>query len=456
MIRKKNISKFIISISLFVFLSLYHSIYLQAGGIARDAETEEFLEEITTPIVNAANLRSSSVDLYLFNDNAVNAFVTCGQKIFVNTGLIMEFEDPSMLRGVLAHETGHIAGAHLARSDIALKKAQAPMIVGLLLGIGAAVAGGDSDAVQGILLGSQQIAQGMVAKYSRGQEAAADQAAFQYLEKLGLSSKGMIEVLYNFADQEALSSKNQSSRVRSHPISRQRIRALENQAINSSFYNQNDSEELLYRYNMIRAKLEGFLKRPDDIIRKFQNDESDFGIYASAIALYKKALTEEAVKKINILINKYPQNPWFYELKGQVYYESGKIMNSIEPYEKALIYSKEHPLISVALASAYLALNEREYDIKAHDLLNEVIKIDKKNSYAWFQIAIAEARLGNIGKADLYSAERYFILGDVQMASFHAKRSKKSLKDSGPLLMRADDIILDSENKKKWKRRCPV
>ena len=162
----------------------------------------------------------------------------------VNTGLIMEFEDPSMLRGVLAHETGHIAGAHLARSDIALKKAQAPMIVGLLLGIGAAVAGGDSDAVQGILLGSQEIGQGMVAKYSRGQEAAADQAAFQYLEKLGLSSKGMIEVLYNFADQEALSSKNQSSRVRSHPISRQRIRALENQAINSSFYNQNDSEEL--------------------------------------------------------------------------------------------------------------------------------------------------------------------------------------------------------------------
>ena len=251
MIRKNNISKFIISLTLFVFLSLYHSIYLQAGGIARDAETEEFLEEITTPIVNAANLRSSSVDIYLFNDNAVNAFVTCGQKIFVNTGLIMEFEDPSMLRGVLAHETGHIAGAHLARSDIALKKAQAPMIVGLLLGIGAAVAGGDSDAVQGILLGSQQIAQGMVAKYSRGQEAAADQAAFQYLEKLGLSSKGMIEVLYNFADQEALSSKSQSSRVRSHPISRQRIRALENQAINSSFYNQNDSEELLYRYNMI-------------------------------------------------------------------------------------------------------------------------------------------------------------------------------------------------------------
>ena len=429
---------------------------LSGRGIARDAETELFLSEMTTPIVNVANLNSSSVDLYLFNDNSVNAFVTCGQKIFVNTGLIMEFDDPSMLRGVLAHETGHIAGAHLARSDIALKKAQAPMIIGLLLGIGAAVAGGDSDAVQGILLGSQQIAQGMVAKYSRGQEAAADQAAFQYLEKLGLSSKGMIDVLYNFADQEALSARNQSSRVRSHPISRQRIMALENQAVKSKFYNQRDSLELTYRYNMIRAKLEGFLKRPDDIIRKYEKNDSDYAIYASSVALYRKALTDKAIDKINILIDKYPTNPWYYELKGQILYESGKIKPSIEPYEKAVKFSTGHPLLNIALASAYLALNDKEYDIKAQNLLNNVIKKDQKNSYAWFQLAIAEARLGNIGKADLYSAERYFVLGDVNLASFHAKRSKNNLKDNGPLLMRAEDIILDSENKQKWKKRCPV
>ena len=452
MIKKNKIFSLLIHLYLIILLTPD----LSGRGIARDAETELFLSEMTTPIVNVANLNSSSVDLYLFNDNSVNAFVTCGQKIFVNTGLIMEFDDPSMLRGVLAHETGHIAGAHLARSDIALKKAQAPMIIGLLLGIGAAVAGGDSDAVQGILLGSQQIAQGMVAKYSRGQEAAADQAAFQYLEKLGLSSKGMIDVLYNFADQEALSARNQSSRVRSHPISRQRIMALENQAVKSKFYNQRDSLELTYRYNMIRAKLEGFLKRPDDIIRKYEKNDSDYAIYASSVALYRKALTDKAIDKINILIDKYPTNPWYYELKGQILYESGKIRPSIEPYEKAVKFSTGHPLLNIALASAYLALNDKEYDIKAQNLLNNVIKKDQKNSYAWFQLAIAEARLGNIGKADLYSAERYFVLGDVNLASFHAKRSKNNLKDNGPLLMRAEDIILDSENKQKWKKRCPV
>ena len=145
-----------------------------------------------------------------------------------------------------------------------------------------------------------------------------------------------------------------------------------------------------------------------------------------------------------------------YELKGRILYESGKINLSIDPYEKAVRLSKGHSLLNVALASAYLALNEKEFDIRAQYLLNQVIKMDKKNSYAWFQLAIAEARLGNIGKADLYSAERYFVLGDTNLASFHAKRSKNNLKDNGPLLMRAEDIIIDSENKQKWKRRCPV
>ena len=452
---KKNKIRFLL-LAILSFSCLFNSFSIFAGGIARDAETEEFLEEMTLPIVNVANLNTSSVDIYLFNENSINAFVTCGQKIFVNTGLIMELEEPSMLRGVLAHETGHIAGAHLARSDEALKKAQAPMLIGLLLGVGAAVAGGDSDAVQGILLGSQQIAQGMVAKYSRGQEAAADQAAFQYLERLGLSSEGMIEVLYKFADQEALSRKSQSSRVRSHPISRQRIRALENQATNSKFYGNKDNEALSYRYKMIRAKLDGFLKRPDDVLIKYKDDNSDFGVYAKSIALYKKALTDKAIQKIDLLIKKYPKNPWFYELKGQIFYESGKIKSSIEPYEKSLLYSNENPLILTALGSAYLALEDELYIEKAHNLLKKAVKIDNKNSYAWFQLAIAEARLGNFGKADLFSAERFFILGNVELAAFHAKRAKKNLNNSGALLMRAEDIILDSKNKKKWKQRCPV
>ena len=429
---------------------------LVSANIIRDAEIENFLEEISHPIFSEANLNLNSVDIYIFNDKSINAFVACGQKIFVNTGLIQSFETPSMLRGVMAHETGHIAGGHLARSDEALERAQTPMIVGLLLGIGAAIAG-DGDAAQALLLGSQQIAQGMVAKYSRSQESAADQAAIKYLEGIKKSSNGMLEVLYKFANQEALSSNRQSVRVRSHPISRDRIRSLEQKVNKSQFINERDNEKILFQYKMIQAKLDGFLNNPSDVIRKAKKDSSlIFNKYSLAVAYYRKALLKESLSALNEMINQYPNNPWFYELKGQVLYESGKIRESIIPYRKSLSISPNEPLLMVALATALNALENKSNAIEAISLLKKSLMHDQKNTQTWFQLAISYSRINDIGNAELASAEKHFLTGNVKMASFHAKKSLKYNKNCSISKLRAQDIVLDSENKSKWKRRCPV
>ena len=440
----------------FLLLCLITFSTLVSANIIRDAEIENFLEEISHPIFSEANLNLNSVDIYIFNDKSINAFVACGQKIFVNTGLIQSFETPSMLRGVMAHETGHIAGGHLARSDEALERAQTPMIVGLLLGIGAAIAG-DGDAAQALLLGSQQIAQGMVAKYSRSQESAADQAAIKYLEGIKKSSNGMLEVLYKFANQEALSSNRQSVRVRSHPISRDRIRSLEQKVNKSQFINERDNEKILFQYKMIQAKLDGFLNNPNDVIRKAKKDSSlIFNKYSLAVAYYRKALLKESLSVLSEMINQYPNNPWFYELKGQVLYESGKIRESIIPYRKSLSISPNEPLLMVALATALNALENKNNAIEAISLLKKSLMHDQKNTQTWFQLAISFSRINDIGNAELASAERHFLTGNVKMASFHAKKSLKYNKNSSISKLRAQDIVLDSENKAKWKRRCPV
>ena len=440
----------------FLLLCLITFSTLVSANIIRDAEIENFLEEISHPIFSEANLNLNSVDIYIFNDKSINAFVACGQKIFVNTGLIQSFETPSMLRGVMAHETGHIAGGHLARSDEALERAQTPMIVGLLLGIGAAIAG-DGDAAQALLLGSQQIAQGMVAKYSRSQESAADQAAIKYLEGIKKSSNGMLEVLYKFANQEALSSNRQSVIVRSHPISRDRIRSLEQKVNKSQFINERDNEKILFQYKMIQAKLDGFLNNPNDVIRKAKKDSSlIFNKYSLAVAYYRKALLKESLSALNEMINQYPNNPWFYELKGQVLYESGKIRESIIPYRKSLSISPNEPLLMVALATALNALENKNNAIEAISLLKKSLMHDQKNTQTWFQLAISYSRINDIGNAELASAERHFLTGNVKMASFHAKKSLKYNKNSSISKLRAQDIVLDSENKSKWKRRCPV
>ena len=409
---------------------------------------------MANPIFEAANLNLNSVDIYIFNDKAVNAFVACGQKVFINTGLIQSFEDPSMLRGVLAHETGHIAGGHLARSDKAMEKAQTPMIVGLLLGIGAAIAG-ESDAAQALLLGSQQIAKGMLAKYSRGQESAADQAAFHYLEKIEKSSTGMLEVLYSFANQEALSPRQQKIRVRSHPVSRDRIRSLEEKVKKSEFINNKDEDELIYKYKMIQAKLDGFLNNANDIVKKVK-DDSDHSKYALAVALYRQALLNDSLSVLDELILKYPKNAWYYELKGQILYESGKTEDSIKPYTIALRLKEKEPLLMVGLATALNARGNKGDAKKAINLLKESLKYDKTNSQTWYQLAISYSDINNIGMAELSSPERHFVTGNTKMASFHAKKSLKYFNNSDIFKLRAQDILIDAENKAKWKRRCPV
>ena len=181
-----------------------------------------------------------------------------------------------------------------------------------------------------------------------------------------------------------------------------------------------------------------------------------FNKYSLAVAYYRKALLKESLSALNEMINQYPNNPWFYELKGQVLYESGKIRESIIPYRKSLSISPNEPLLMVALATALNALENKNNAIEAISLLKKSLMHDQKNTQTWFQLAISYSRINDIGNAELASAERHFLTGNVKMASFHAKKSLKYNKNSSISKLRAQDIVLDSENKAKWKRRCPV
>ena len=86
-----------------------------AQSLIRDAEIEETLRIYENPLIDAAGLRREDVRIYIVNEDTVNAFVVNGQNIFIHTGLIMRANTPNEIIGVLAHETGHIAGGHLSR-----------------------------------------------------------------------------------------------------------------------------------------------------------------------------------------------------------------------------------------------------------------------------------------------------------------------------------------------------
>ena len=151
-----------------------------AASVIRDAETEAVIDQIASPIFTTAKLDPESIDIYIINDEKLNAFVAGGQNLFINTGLIMRTSGPDELAGVIAHETGHIAGGHLSRGLQAQHNAGISTVAGMLLGAAAAVAGAPQLGTA-IMAGGATVGQRSLLKFSRTQEQAADQAAVTYL-----------------------------------------------------------------------------------------------------------------------------------------------------------------------------------------------------------------------------------------------------------------------------------
>jgi predicted Zn-dependent protease len=313
--------------------------------IIRDAETEQLLREYTQPILRSAGLAQQNVQVVIINDRSFNAFVADGRRIFVNGGALMESETPNQIIGVLAHETGHIAGGHLARLREALSAATTQSIIAMILGVGAMVAAGSSgNAGSGLgqagaaaIAGPTQAIQNTMFGYMRQQEEQADRAGVKFLTATGQSPKGMYETFKRLADQMLYQNRYISPYMQSHPLPRERVAALEGIARASPYWDHKDPPALQARHDLMRAKLFGFLERPDAVARRYPpSDTSLAARYARAIAAYRYSDPRAAAASIDALIQAQPQNPYFYELKGQALLEAGKPAEAIAPLRHAV------------------------------------------------------------------------------------------------------------------------
>src|SRR4051812_42611226 len=177
-------------------------------ALLHDTEIEQLLREYTRPILRAAGLEKQNIQVVIINDGGFNAFVADGRRIFVNYGALMKSETPNQIIGVLAHETGHLAGGHLSKMREQLAQAQTQMIIAMLLGAGAMVAGarsggtssGLTNAGAAAISGPQEMIRRNLLSYVRQQEENADRAGVKFLAATGQSAKGMYETFKRFTN----------------------------------------------------------------------------------------------------------------------------------------------------------------------------------------------------------------------------------------------------------------
>ncbi|MEO0359830.1 MAG: M48 family metalloprotease [Pseudomonadota bacterium] len=414
-----------------------------AQSLIRDAEVERTLAELADPIFEAAGVSSGSIDIMVAADPSLNAFVFGGRNMVFNTGLLTRLEQPEALMSVIAHETGHITGGHLTRRAVNADNLQGPAALGLVLAVLAGVASGSPEVGVAGAVGAQSALTRSFLAFNRGEEASADQAGVSYMERAGVDPAYALDVLEIFRGQEVFQAGSVDPYALTHPLSSDRISLLQDRVQRSPARGQRVSEEMRYWHLRMRAKIASFLNRPERTLNQLQTEadpDNEINTLRRAVALHLLPDPNGALAAVDRLIELRPDDPFYWELKGQILFESGRGPAAVEPYRRAVSLAPREPLIQGGLGRALLALGDPASDVEALAALEEALRGGAAEPSILRDLALAYARQGEEGKAALATAERFAVSGRSRDALRHSRRALDQLPVGSPGWLKADDI----------------
>jgi predicted Zn-dependent protease len=423
-------------------------------SVLRDSETELLFKDIARPLIIAGGLDPNSVDVVLLNDPEINAFVDQGQVVYIQSGLLQSADNVNELQGVIAHELGHVAGGHSIRLQEGAKTATGITLATMVLGA-LAIAAGAGDAAMGLMAAGQQAALGTFLAFTRTQEASADAFAVKTLHGAGISGKGMLDFFAKLQNQEyRLAIYAKDSYDRTHPLSSERIQALEQGFKSDPAWGKPIDPDLEARFERVKAKLYGFVDPKQAVIKYPERDQSVPAHYARAYAYHMGGYPDKANAEADALLAKNPHDPFFLELKGQILLEGGKPREAIAPLREAVQRSGKMPLIAAMLGHALVATEDPKNYSEAKLVLKEAVNRDNEDPFAWYQLGIIYDQEGDSGRAALATAERSNLQNDPKLALASAQMAMKGIPAGTPDYLRAQDIAMVSraELAKKDKR----
>ncbi len=409
--------------------------------LIRDAEIEHIIRVYSGPIFSAAGIAADDVKVHIVNDRRINAFVAGGRHMFINTGLLMGADDPAVVIGVIAHETGHIVNNHLIRLRAAIEEAQVKQIITFILAGAAAVAARDGRVAGAVASLGHRVTAGTLFQYTQGMETEADRFALETLDRMGVSSKGLEKLLETLSHQEALLSEMQDPYLRSHPLTPDRIRSVRRHLNRSRYTNAATPARLKELHSRLRAKLRGFLLPPERVRQLYAGQEKTAEArYALAVAYHRDARTDVALRYIDSLIGEKPRDAYYQELKGQILLESARIPDAIRAYAAAVRLAPSEPLIRSEYAHALLQLRDRSRTREAITNLVYATRRDSTYTMSWRLLGVAYGRMQDIGNASLALAEYYLLVGNKKEVRLNVQRAERHLRRGSPAWRRIQDI----------------
>lgn len=386
--------------------------------LIRDAEIERTLREYTIPIFKAAGLDPNAVHLFILQSDEINAFVAGGENVFIYTGLLVRTQRPGQLIGVVAHESGHIAGGHLVRAQQQMSDAPIETLISAVL--------------------SGQV----LLRYTRVMEASADAAALSFLDKLHWSASGMAEFLHILLLQENITYGHLNPYLINHPLTLDRIDVVEQHVAQSPWGKVPDPPDWVRQHNRMVAKLAGFLWPFQQVMIKYPlSDTSIPARYARAIAYWRAGDINTGVSIMNQLTTEFPNDAYFWEQKGQILFDAARGPEAIDAYSRAAKLAPDEPLIGMELANVQIEQEDPSLLRAAIDELKVVLRTENRDPDPWRMLGIAYGRSGQIGLASWALAESSAAAGNDKEARQRASQAMKQLPMGSPEWLRSQDIF---------------
>lgn len=424
-------------------LSIFFATGAHAVSLINDTEIERVVTELVRPIATAAEIPDNRLRVHIVRDDDFNAFVMGGDDVYIYTGLLTQIKSPDALQAVIAHELGHTIGGHMAQmsSRMAAEMQRAMLIQAL--GIGLMVAGGNPSLGAGVLAGSSGVAQQSMLAFTRDEERIADNMGLDLMVRAGQNPNGFIQVFEQMREiSGAAESRVNPTRV-NHPLTTERLKNVRDRIAKLNYTAPAASATRDAKFRLIQAKLIGYLDTATRVRELYPySDKSDAAIYARAIASMQAGNLDAARVGTQTLISRHADNPYFYELLGDIEYQFGHYDDGVTAYSHSLKLAGNAPQIQTALALVLTERNKSGDAAQAIELCKRALLAAPAPLTYW---VLARAYGDDDGRGDWARAEYYSMIGNTKNAKKYAKIARQKLKSDAPEYIKSGDILNKSK-----------
>lgn len=411
------------------------------AGLIRDTEIESELGQMIDPLLVAAGYTPGSVGIRVVLDDSFNAYVMDSHHIYVHSGLILKSKSANELLGVMAHEIAHIKAGHVTRMSEDIQTAGTATALAALAAIAVAASGG-GEAAAGVLIGGNDRARRNLLGAVRQNESVADEIGLKLLDKTKISAVGLRDLMQRMARQRALPENRQSEYYTTHPGAAQRLLTYQDHVTHSEYSAYEMPPVVTQIFNRVKTKLYAWTERPQRVLTTQPPDSTPLmQTYAKAIASYRRGQLDDALAFIDNATITRPNDPYFWEFRGDILFSMAAPLASAESYAQALTLRPDSPQILVNQGRALIATADKAQLPAAIDALRKARSLDPQWAFTHRQLGIAYGKNGQLDAADMSLAEEAILRGDNSRAVQLAKRVLNREGTTAELTSRANDIV---------------